>query len=75
METTITESTKIFYTAKTHTTGGRDHGVSRSSDGHLDITLSVPGTDGTGQILNNYLLPVGQHVLKEQWVSLHVKDE
>jgi Ohr subfamily peroxiredoxin len=48
METTITESTKIFYTAKTHTTGGRDHGVSRSSDGRLDIKLSVPGTDGIG---------------------------
>src|SRR4030095_9014587 len=37
METTITESTKVLYTAKTHTTGGREHGVSRSSDGRLDI--------------------------------------
>jgi lipoyl-dependent peroxiredoxin len=48
METTITDSTKIYYTAKTHTTGGREHGVSRSSDGHLDIKLSIPGTNGTG---------------------------
>ena len=48
METTIKESTKVLYTAKTHTTGGRDHGVSRSSDGHLDIKLSVPATDGIG---------------------------
>jgi Ohr subfamily peroxiredoxin len=48
METTITPSTKVLYTAKTHTTGGREHGVSHSSDGHLDIKLSVPGTNGTG---------------------------
>lgn len=36
---------RVLYTAKTHTTGGRD-GASRSSDGRLDIKLS-PGT-GTG---------------------------
>ncbi|WP_431209472.1 organic hydroperoxide resistance protein [Puia sp. P3] len=39
---------KLLYTAKTHTTGGREHGVARSSDGHLDLRLSTPGTDGTG---------------------------
>jgi lipoyl-dependent peroxiredoxin len=38
---------KVLYIAKTHTTGGRD-GVSRSSDGRLDIKLSVPGTPGIG---------------------------
>ncbi len=38
---------KLLYTAKTHTTGGRD-GASRSSDGRLDIKLSVPGTLGNG---------------------------
>src|SRR5262249_3439893 len=32
---------KVLYTAQTHTTGGRDGGVSRSSDGRLDIRLSV----------------------------------
>jgi lipoyl-dependent peroxiredoxin len=37
---------KVLYTGKTHTTGGRN-GASRSSDGHLDIQLSPPGT-GTG---------------------------
>ena len=37
----------ILYTAKTHTTGGRD-GASRSSDGRLDIKLSSPGTAGVG---------------------------
>lgn len=39
---------KVQYTGRVHTTGGRDGGVSRSSDGHLDIKLSVPGTPGTG---------------------------
>jgi len=39
---------KVLYTAKTHTVGGRDGGSSRSSDGRLDIKLSVPGTPGTG---------------------------
>src|ERR1700754_3497497 len=38
---------KILYTARTHTTGGRD-GASRTSDGRLDVKLSTPGTTGTG---------------------------
>jgi osmotically inducible protein OsmC len=38
---------KVIYTAKTHTTGGRD-GASRSSDGRLDIKLSSPGAKGDG---------------------------
>lgn len=44
----MTSGEKILYTARTHTTGGRDGGSSRSSDGRLDIKLSVPGTPGTG---------------------------
>jgi lipoyl-dependent peroxiredoxin len=39
---------KVVYTAKVHTTGGRDGGASRSSDGRLDVKHSVPGTPGTG---------------------------
>jgi Ohr subfamily peroxiredoxin len=39
---------KVVYTAKDHTTGGRDGGASRSSDGHLDIRFSVPGKPGDG---------------------------
>ena len=31
-----------------HTTGGRDGGASRTSDGRLGIKLSVPSTPGTG---------------------------
>jgi lipoyl-dependent peroxiredoxin len=38
----------VLYTAKTHTTGGRDNGTSRSTDGRLDIKLSVPGSKGIG---------------------------
>jgi lipoyl-dependent peroxiredoxin len=38
---------KVLYTAKTHTTGGRD-GESRSSDGRLEVKLSSPGTAGSG---------------------------
>ena len=38
---------KVIYTGKTHTSGGRD-GVSRSSDGNLDIKLSSPGANGVG---------------------------
>lgn len=38
----------MIYTAKTHTTGGRENGVSRSSDGRLDIKLSPPGSSRVG---------------------------
>lgn len=39
---------KTLYTARTHTTGGRENGNARSSDGQLDIRLSTPGTDRPG---------------------------
>ena len=38
---------RVLYTAKVHTTGGRD-GASRSSDGRLDVKHSTPGGPGTG---------------------------
>jgi Ohr subfamily peroxiredoxin len=44
----ITPLEKVIYTARAHTTGGRDGGSSRTSDGRLDVKLSVPGTPGTG---------------------------
>jgi lipoyl-dependent peroxiredoxin len=37
----------VLYTAKAHSTGGRT-GMSRSSDGRLEVKLSRPGTSGTG---------------------------
>jgi osmotically inducible protein OsmC len=39
---------KVRYTAKTHTSGGRRGGVSRSQDGRLDVKFSAPGIPGTG---------------------------
>src|SRR5215471_16367556 len=42
------QTEKLLYTARAHTTGGRDGGSSRTSDGRLDVKLSVPGTPGTG---------------------------
>jgi Ohr subfamily peroxiredoxin len=47
-ERTMTQLGKVLYTAKTHTTGGRENGASRSSDGRLDIRLSTPGGPGSG---------------------------
>jgi lipoyl-dependent peroxiredoxin len=44
----VVQIEKVLYTAKAHTTGGRDGGASRTSDGRLDVKLSVPGTPGTG---------------------------
>ncbi len=38
---------KVLYTAKAHTTGGRD-GASRSSEGRLEVNLSSPGAAGNG---------------------------
>ena len=45
MATTVTTQEKVLYTAKTHTTGGRD-GASRSNDGRLDVKLASPGAPG-----------------------------
>src|SRR5258705_9605166 len=42
------DDSKVRYTAKTHTSGGRRGGVSRSDDGHLDVKFSAPGVPGTG---------------------------
>src|SRR5205823_12480365 len=47
-EITMTQPLKVLYTAKAHTTGGRKGGASRTSDGRLDVKLSVPGAPGNG---------------------------
>lgn len=39
---------KALYTGKTHTTGGRAHGVARSSDGQLEVKLATPGSSNFG---------------------------
>ena len=43
----MTKLEKVLYSAKVHTTGGRD-GASRSDDGRLELWLSSPGAPGTG---------------------------
>ncbi len=47
-ESTMSQNAKLLYTAKAHTTGGREGGSSRTSDGRLDVKLTVPGTPGNG---------------------------
>jgi osmotically inducible protein OsmC len=44
----MNQITKTLHTGKTKTTGGRDSGASRSSDGLLDIRLSNPGSARIG---------------------------
>jgi Ohr subfamily peroxiredoxin len=39
---------KVLYVARTHTAGGRENGMSRSSDGHLEVQLAVPGSARVG---------------------------
>ena len=47
-EGTLTQSSKLPYTAKAHTTGGREGGASRTSDGRRDVKFSLPGGPGNG---------------------------
>jgi lipoyl-dependent peroxiredoxin len=44
----MTGTSKIVHTAKTRTTGGREHGIARSADGRLDVRLAAPGSDRIG---------------------------
>ena len=39
---------KVQYTAKAHTTGGRDGGASQTHDGRLNVKFSLPGSPGNG---------------------------
>jgi osmotically inducible protein OsmC len=44
----MTEIEKLLYTAKTRTSGGREGGASRSSDGRLEVEFSSSGAPGSG---------------------------
>jgi lipoyl-dependent peroxiredoxin len=44
----VHQSEKVMYTAKTRTTGGRENGLSRSFDGHLDVKLAAHGSARIG---------------------------
>jgi len=43
-----TQLKNVVYTAKTHTTGGREGGSSKTSDGRLEVKYSLPGGPGIG---------------------------
>ncbi|SFD39286.1 peroxiredoxin, Ohr subfamily [Bosea sp. CRIB-10] len=43
----MSNTDKVLYTGRTHTTGGRD-GAARSSDGRLEVNLTSPGAPGAG---------------------------
>jgi len=47
-DSATTTPVKLLYTAKAHTTGGREGGASRTSDGRLDVKFSLPGGPGNG---------------------------
>jgi lipoyl-dependent peroxiredoxin len=47
-ECAMTQDGRVVYTAKTYTTGGRENGALRSSDGRLDIRLATPGSARIG---------------------------
>lgn len=44
----MTNTGNVLYTAKAHTTGGREGGASRTDDGRLDVKISPPGSTGPG---------------------------
>ena len=43
-----TQLDKVLYTAEAHTTGGRDGGAGKSSDGALEVKLNPPGSGKAG---------------------------
>jgi len=47
-QTAKSQTAKVLYTARTHTSGGRENGTSRSLDGRLDVRLSAPGSARIG---------------------------
>jgi len=44
----MSRASKVMHTGKTRTTGGRENGASRSSDGRLDIRFAAPGSARIG---------------------------
>ncbi len=66
---TTTAAPKVLYTAKTHTVGGRENGVSRSADGNLDVKISLPGSGRPGTNPEQ-LLAAGWSACLESAISL-----
>ena len=55
---------KVLHTARTGTTGGREYGAARSSDGLLDIRLSTPAPYVSAPIRSSSLRPPGRPASK-----------
>jgi hypothetical protein len=53
---------KVVYAAKAHTTGGRDGGASRTSDGRLDENFHFRARPATAPIRSNCLPLAGPPV-------------
>ncbi len=68
------QQSKVLYTAKTHVSGGREHGVARSSDGQLDLKLGVPGTAKPGTNPEQ-LFAAGWSACFESAISILVKQK
>ena len=58
----MSELKKVQYTAKAHTTGGRDGGASRSSDGRLDVSFQFLALPARAPIPSSCLLLGGRPV-------------
>ncbi|MHA7776074.1 organic hydroperoxide resistance protein [Roseibium sp. M-1] len=68
------QRSKVLYTAKTHVSGGREHGVARSSDGQLDLKLGLPGTPKPGTNPEQ-LLAAGWSACFESAIGILVKQQ
>jgi Ohr subfamily peroxiredoxin len=44
----MAQSDTVLYTARAHTTGGREGGASRTDDGRLDVKIAPPGASAPG---------------------------
>ena len=55
----MSQTANVIYTAKTRTTGGREHGLARSSDGQLEVKFVPPGSRRSG--------PNPEHLFAAGW--------
>jgi uncharacterized membrane protein YkgB len=62
-ETIMSQIEKMLYTAKVHTTGGRN-GASRSSDGRLAFKLLTPGAPDNGTKPAQWFAGLGRHSVR-----------
>jgi hypothetical protein len=60
----MSQTEKVVYTAKTHTTGGRENGASRSPMAALISGFRLPARRASAPILSNCTPPVGPHASK-----------